>query len=283
MLLLFNRITEIRLLEFLFLCYAVRTTSVSGFGMLSITIFITQRSTNVPSLLNIHPVSHDAPSNCNYSHKDIIWKLGPPKEATPWTKATWKFEAYQVSSFPNFKNEPILIPRQSAMLQALLRNSTSKKALARFGITTESGPSCREMEETIQDLEKLTELDVNEVQNGVAAIKYMFVEPEHRRRMLGKLALEVISQIHAWQNCRYTVLIADDDGSGKLIQWYESNGFTRAPKLDRVFGCIPEKFQDDNSPTTATQLGFAMIAPTRSALLDKYNSSNTNDIYIHCS
>jgi len=281
--LIFNSITEIRFLEFLFLCYSALTSSVSGFGMQSITFFTTQRSANIPSLLNIHPVSHDAPSHCNYSHRDIIWQLGPPKEATPWTKALWKFEAYQVSSFPNFKNEPILIPQKLAMLQALLRNSPSTTALARFGITTESGPPCREMDETIQDLEKRTELDVNEGQNdGVAVIKYMFVEPEHRRRMLGKLALEVISQIHAWQNCRYTVLIADDDGSGKLIQWYESNGFTRAPKLDRVFGCIPENFQDDNSSTTA-QLGFAMIAPTRSALLDNYNSSNTNDIYIHCS
>ena len=83
----------------------------------------------------------------------------------------------------------------------------------------------------------------------------MYVEPEYRGRNTGALALEVISLIHAIQACDFTVLVADDNGSKKLIEWYEKKGgFEVAPKLQEILG----------SPNGIH--GVTMISPTKRIL-----------------
>ena len=83
----------------------------------------------------------------------------------------------------------------------------------------------------------------------IAAIIYMFVEPGYRKLGVGSLALEVISAIHSVQAVDFTVLVADDTGSGGLVRWYETNGFLKAPLMQEVLG----------SPDG--QFGIAMIRP----------------------
>ena len=68
---------------------------------------------------------------------------------------------------------------------------------------------------------------------------------------IGELALQVISAIHTVAGCDFTLLVADDNGSGKLVEWYERNGFSRAPKLQDMMGSPGGKF------------GITMIAPTQ--------------------
>jgi GNAT superfamily N-acetyltransferase len=87
----------------------------------------------------------------------------------------------------------------------------------------------------------------------IAAIIYMFVEPNYRHRNVGSLALSVISAIQSVQAVDFTVLVAtaaagggDDD---TLVQWYERNGYTKAPLLQDVMGSPNGKF------------GVTMIAP----------------------
>jgi GNAT superfamily N-acetyltransferase len=84
---------------------------------------------------------------------------------------------------------------------------------------------------------------------AIAAVIYMFVEPEYRKLGVGSLALEVISAIHSVQAVDFTVLVADDNGSGGLVRWYESNGFKKAPLMQNVLGSPDGKF------------GVAMICP----------------------
>ena len=79
----------------------------------------------------------------------------------------------------------------------------------------------------------------------------MFVEPDYRSRNVGALALEVISAVHAVQGVDFTVLVADDNGSGRLVKWYEDNFFLRAPLMQNILG----------SPDS--QFGVAMISPVR--------------------
>lgn len=83
----------------------------------------------------------------------------------------------------------------------------------------------------------------------VGAIIYMYVEPEYRGKNAGMLALEVISAIHSIQAIDFTILVADDNGSGGLVRWYEDNGFVRAPLLQEMMGSPDEKF------------GVSMITP----------------------
>jgi hypothetical protein len=77
----------------------------------------------------------------------------------------------------------------------------------------------------------------------------MFVEPDYRSRGVGALALETISAIQYVQGIDFTVLVADDNGSGGLVLWYEEHGYSRAPLLQSTLGS-PDK-----------QNGIAMISP----------------------
>jgi len=82
----------------------------------------------------------------------------------------------------------------------------------------------------------------------------MCIEPQFRNRQVGALALDVISTIHSIQGCDFTILVADDDGSGNLIRWYEEHGFSRAPLLQELLG----------SPNG--EYGVTMIAPTNNEI-----------------
>lgn len=108
-----------------------------------------------------------------------------------------------------------------------------KKKVGRFGITARAGPPHPAMLETIQTL-----LDNPDLTPPlyVGAIIYMFVQEDYRQRGIGHLALQAISWIHAQIHCGYTVLVADDNGSGKLVAWYEDHGFVQAPLLQDVLG-----------------------------------------------
>ena len=103
---------------------------------------------------------------------------------------------------------------------------------------TKRGPSATVIDETIRETYNLMELP----SVGIGAIIYMVVEPEHRGKGIGSLALEAIAAIHTVQGIDFTVLVADDNGSGKLIQWYEQNGYTIAPKLQDLLGSPDAKY-----------------------------------------
>ena len=83
----------------------------------------------------------------------------------------------------------------------------------------------------------------------IAAIIYMYVEPTHRNRNVGSLALDVISAIQSVQGVDFTVLVAAGDEG--LVEWYEKNGYVRAPLLQDVMGSPGGEF------------GVTMIAPVR--------------------
>lgn len=84
---------------------------------------------------------------------------------------------------------------------------------------------------------------------SIAAIIYMFVEPAYRDRGVGSLALEVISAIQYVQAVDFTILVADDNGSGGLVRWYEEHGYARAPLLQSMLG------------SKNKENGIAMISP----------------------
>ena len=190
-----------------------------------------------------------------FTHSDITWKLRPPKE-TPLLKrlavrgasALIKADCFLRRKTP----PPVLCPKGGqAILQAYYRppGSLRKRQIGRFGITTIRGPPAPPIEETVTDLYGIEQFPLGGI--GAAAIIYMFVEEEYRKREVGVLALEVISAIHTVAGCDFTLLVADDDGSGKLVDWYERHGFSRAPKLQDMMGSPGEKF------------GVSMIAPTQ--------------------
>ena len=192
-------------------------------------------------------------SKNDLTHKDIVWKLRPP-EGTGRRRRLWlKFAAnvIRLDCLLFRKTLPTaLCPKGGqAVLEAHTHDSTGKLVkVGRFGFTTERGAPAEPIQETVDDLYGVKNLV------GVGAIIYMVVEPEYRKRNIGTMALDVIGCIHAIQGIDFTVLVVDDNGSGKLNSWYEKNGYSRAPKLQNILG----------SPDAIH--GISMIAPTVLAL-----------------
>ena len=190
-----------------------------------------------------------------FTHSEITWKLRPPKETPLLKRLAVRGASALIKADCLLRRKdppPVLCPKGGqAILQAYHRppGSLRRKQIARFGITTIRGPSAPPIEETVADLYGIEQFPLGGI--GVAAIIYMFVEEEYRKRDIGVLALEVISAIHTVAGCDFTLLVADDDGSGKLVEWYERHGFSRAPKLQDMMGSPGGKF------------GVSMIAPTQ--------------------
>ena len=183
-------------------------------------------------------------------HEDIVWKLRPPPETSRLERLKLRFAAnlIRLDCFIKREAPPVALCPKGG--QALLEAYYQNEKIARFGFSTERGPPAPPIQETVFDLYKISP----NTMVGVAAIIYMFVEPKYRKRDVGSLALQVISLIHGIQGCDFTVLVVDDNGSGKLNDWYEKNGFSKAPKLQAILG----------SPDAVN--GITMIAPTNRIL-----------------
>lgn len=190
------------------------------------------------------------------TQKDILWKLRPPPDTSLWKRLWVRFAGNVIRLDCTLfgKDPPVaLCPKGGqAVLEAYCKDASSSKMekAGRFGFTTERGPPAKPFQDTVHDIYGIPTYVVP----GVAAIVYMYVEPDYRKRDIGGLALDVISLIHAIQGCDFTVLVVDDDGSGKLIDWYTRHGFALAPKLQEMLG----------SPNAVN--GITMIAPTNNTM-----------------
>lgn len=192
-------------------------------------------------------------------HSDIIWKVRPPPETSRLKKSWLRLAANLIRLDCKLmgKEMPVVLcPKGGqAVLEAHYRPdpSSNYSRIARFGFTTEPGPAILPIRQAVHELYGLNP----QLMVRVGAIIYMFVEEPYRKKNVGALALDVLALIHAIQGCDFTVLVADDNGSGKLVNWYLENGYTIAPQLQDCFG----------SPNEIH--GKTMIAPTNSVLPDK--------------
>ena len=135
-----------------------------------------------------------------FTHSDITWKLRPPKETPLLKRLAVRGASALIKADCLLRRKtppPVLCPKGGqSILQAYYRppGSLRKKQIARFGITTIRGPPAPPIEETVTDLYGIEQFPLGGI--GAAAIIYMFVEEEYRKREVGVLALEVISAIH---------------------------------------------------------------------------------------
>lgn len=189
-------------------------------------------------------------------HSDITWKVRPSEDSSLFENMRFKAMANLLRlDYCRGKMKPHLIlcpPGEKVLLEAWYKGS---RKIGRFGITCKRGPSFPPIEETVQELYGNSAT----AGIGIAAIIYMYVEPDYRGMGVGKLALEIIGIIHAACGADFTILVADDKSDTRaLVKWYETLGYSRAPKLQEFMGSPNEEF------------GVAMIAPTRLEIPQEY-------------
>lgn len=230
--------------------------SSQGSGASALPVSTSERNTSVLASIksdDSNGSGGDDNANPALTHQDIVWKLRPPASSGRRRRLWLRLAAniIRLDCFLFRKTLPTaLCPKGGqALLEAHTHNANGKLVkVGRFGFTTERGAPAEPIQETVGDVYGISTLV------GVGAIVYMFVEPEYRRRKIGTMALEVIRCIHSIQGCDFTILVVDDDGSGKLNHWYERNGYSKAPKLQDILG----------SPNAIH--GISMIAPTSLSL-----------------
>mmetsp|Transcript_14198 Transcript_14198/g.21321 ORF Transcript_14198/g.21321 Transcript_14198/m.21321 type:complete len:262 (+) Transcript_14198:170-955(+) len=202
---------------------------------------VTTRHSNLQSVLSfrLYSQTEDESTRTQWTHDDINWVLSPPPDTPFFEKVKLKAAATAIRTELLLKDEPvppILCPKGG---KAELEGFRDGKKIAKFGFTTSRGPSAPPIDETIEELYGVSSSIFGK---SIGAIIYMFVEPEYRGLGIGSLALEAIAAIQTVQGVDYTVLVADDDGTGKLIKWYEDSGYMQAPKLQDLFGSSGGEF-----------------------------------------
>jgi len=209
--------------------------------------YTTTSSQLQPKLFAVNNDKDEETNKQLLSHSDIEWKLRPPEGTSRLDRWKIKLGANLLRLNSN-ELPPILCPKGGrAMLEAYYKEpGKRKKKIGRFGFTTSRGPSSPEIDTTIREIYNINPPPLSAT---IAAIIYMFVEPEYRSRNVGALALEVISAIQSVQAVDFTVLVADDNGSGSLVGWYEEHDYSKAPLMQDILG----------SPNKTN--GISMISP----------------------
>jgi len=192
-------------------------------------------------------------------HSDISWRIRPFYGQDSTRSIKNRFTHKVATSAIRFEckitgqNKPtILFPAGGrTVIEAYVSEpgplGTKKMLAGRFGMTTTRNPPNPLIEGAVQ---KYLNPTVSNVSAAAGAIIYMYVFPAYRSRGLGALAVDVIAALQSYIGNDAIVLVADDDGSGKLVKWYESLSFQVAEELQDLLGSPDGKY------------GTAMIAPT---------------------
>lgn len=186
------------------------------------------------------------------SHRDIVWKIRSHPDQPFTARVYFQAAAWLLRTYLQLTKRilPTVLCPAGGLCQIEAWYHGQK--VGRFGITTSPGPS---MPIIAKQVAKLYPSSKNQpILPKTAAIQYMVVEPDFRKRQIGSLALQVIAHVHAYLNCDFTLLVADDNGGGKLVDWYQRHGYERAPLLQDLLGSPNQKY------------GVTMLGPTNSTL-----------------
>jgi len=243
------------------------------YAMFAEAFFVSQQSWNtpherVPNLYNMQrmSLSHEGEGTREHASikihiEDMRWTISlSPENSGRWKRLRTQVTVWLIrlkNAFLRRKNLPLVVvpsSRDPNRPEVLLLQAWSGKGtrIGRFGFTAQSGPPLPLSSETWNRVGRTDEVAADDVppQYSSAATLFMSVDHLFRGNGIGRRAHQIISYVQAQQDCDLTVLIANDDGSGKLVRWYKQQGFVEAPELQSVLGSPERKF------------GVAMVART---------------------
>lgn len=110
----------------------------------------------------------------------------------------------------------ILRERETGIFNMFSRPSAP---IGKVGMRPQSA-STKAMDKCIQNCFGIEKKDV-----PVGVLVYMWVDPDFRGNGIGLILLECVKKRCLEKGMEYLLLIHDDDGSGRLITFYEKQGF----------------------------------------------------------
>ena len=97
----------------------------------------------------------------------------------------------------------------------------AKAGIRSYAVKVTSGT----MHEAIESLESCSVEDCLRREWSLGLIVYMFVQPAVRRCGLGRLLLQQCEKKSRERGDTHLLLVHDDKGSGRLVQFYKTYGF----------------------------------------------------------
>ncbi|GAX21406.1 hypothetical protein FisN_28Lh098 [Fistulifera solaris] len=178
------------------------------------------------------------------SFHDLRWKVKLPENAKLWERLQYSGNRFW-ETFTQGSNElttlsaPFITPRSSGNSQVVLEaylpaQFTTEKPVIRMGFTTQAGPPLPLLETTLQKLN----FEIDDEGNNIRtmALIFIWIDPEYRGLQWGVQAMRIVRYIHFSMGADCTVIVANDKGSGRLVSWYEQQGFVQALELQDCLG-----------------------------------------------
>lgn len=188
--------------------------------------------------------------------EDLEWKLQLP-ENTSWSdriqyraKRWWDTIAHR-NNPPIQTTTRLVTPRTSGNGQIVLEGylpsqlDSKRKPVIRMGFTTQAGPSLPLHPTTLERLKLFSSnnksendnyYDENNTNIQTMALIFLWIDPQYRGLQWGIQAMRIVRYIHYTLGAQCTVIVANDKGSGRLVPWYEQQGFVQALELQECLG-----------------------------------------------
>lgn len=136
------------------------------------------------------------------------------------------------------------------------RGSSRGQKIAKFGFSVKPGPPLPLSSETLQQFscQYIGHKDVDAT-SATTALKYMWVDPLYRGHGIGTMGLSWVAYLQRQAGCDWMALVANDNGSGRLVEWYKKQGLVIAPELQDLFGS-PDRMYGTTMVGSTTRLAY---------------------------
>lgn len=170
------------------------------------------------------------------SFEQLQWKLNFPENTKWWERIQYKAKRVLETVDPASQTTRIVSPRSSGNTQMIVEaylptQPASTNPIIRMGMTTQAGASLP-LNQTTR--EKLNLSKINEA--STMALIFLWIDPQYRGLQWGIEAMRIVRYIHFSLGAECTVIVANDKDSGRLVSWYEQQGFVQALELQECLG-----------------------------------------------
>lgn len=174
---------------------------------------------------------------------DLEWNFKHAEKTVGWER--FQCHAHTMLSaliFFSFNRDTTTMavapPRHPTTGYVILEGSlpNKKSVIVRIGLTTRVGPPLPPLAATTRELLQSDDSNISTTNRDCMALIFVWIDPDYRGQQWGVQAVSLVRYLHGIWGAASTVLVAADSGSGRLVPWYEQQGFVQATELQDYMG-----------------------------------------------